>query len=381
MILKIDKIIYITSHNFRVNHKKQYGMEYFLDKNIEVEILDITSYVYPNIDIPMHTFKNISLIEINTFNSLENYILKQNSSNTVFINFAGESNCIILMLLEILYKNKMLFSTINFGEVSVTKSIFSRLSKITISKILKKIKLKICKKQVKFEYSFFISTNDNPNTKFFYKKHIHIHSFDYDLYIESLSNNKKLIDKKYAVFLDTNVIFHPDDKLLNIKYNMKLDANKYYKNLDKIFTIIEKNYNVKICFALHPSFNLNQIDYLMGRKYFINKTVELVKNSEFCLTHGSTSINFAVLYKKPILFIKTEEIKAQSSLLSYLKESAEILNSNIIDSDKLFEKIDIKKVDNKKYEDYKYRYIKNNLSEEYTWEYVLNEVEKNLNEK
>jgi hypothetical protein len=384
-MIKIFKIIYITSHSFSESQKERYGMEYFLDENIEIEVLDITKYVYSNINIPIQKLDDISIYSIDNKEEFIKYITKQNNSNTFFINFAGESNCVILNLLEYLYKTKMIFSTINFGEVPLTESFLRKISNVNISKVIKKIKLKICKKKSKrrIKYPFFISTNKTPNTNFLYKKHIHIHTFDYDLYLNSFKKNKKILNTKYAVFLDINLMFHPDIKLLNIQFKINVDSEEYYKNLDKIFSTIEKKYNLEIVFALHPSFDLLNIKFLYGRKFYLGKTVELVKDSKFCLTHGSTSINFSVLFNKPILFINTKEIKAQADLLNYLNESANILGSDIIDGEKEIQDINIKDIDMQKYEDYIFRYIKNNSSKEYIWKYILSEVEKkmNLNEK
>ena len=89
----------------------------------------------------------------------------------------------------------------------------------------------------------------------------------------------------------------------------------------------------------------------------------MVKNSKIVIAHTSTSISYAVLFKKPLLFLTTNEI-----LVSYddfrVNSLARDLGSTLINIDSIkglksfINSKDIFKVDIKKYEKYRDDFIK-----------------------
>ena len=58
------------------------------------------------------------------------------------------------------------------------------------------------------------------------------------------SKPKKIFKKNYICFIDENIGFSPDAKLLN--YRVSDNISQYYKNLNKFFDKIEKWYNINI---------------------------------------------------------------------------------------------------------------------------------------
>ena len=63
---------------------------------------------------------------------------------------------------------------------------------------------------------------------------------------------------------------------------------------------------------------------------FYEETKELVKNL-YVIAHGSTSINFAIRYKKPIVILTNKNIKCfYKNIFVNLKK---MINCNIIDLD------------------------------------------------
>lgn len=141
--------------------------------------------------------------------------------------------------------------------------------------------------------------NIDPKTKIFQTC-----SYDYML---SKKKYKRLLNSKYAVFLDEYIVHHPDFKILK----WKVEQEKiYYEELNNLFHFIEDELNLKVIIASHPradiEFNKKK---LQGFDIHKGNTAQLVKYSEICITHASTSINFAVIFNKPILFITTNRMK------------------------------------------------------------------------
>ena len=99
------------------------------------------------------------------------------------------------------------------------------------------------------------------------------------------------------------------------------------------FDWLERDYGVRIVIAAHPkSLYDRHPDYFGGRPALRGKTAELVRKSGFVLTHGSTALNFAVLFNKPLLFITTYRLQ-QSLTSRYLFEMARWLGKAPINLD------------------------------------------------
>ena len=135
------------------------------------------------------------------------------------------------------------------------------------------------------------------------------HSSDYDKYLIEKKDEKIVYkNKKYAVFLDEDICFHPNYSRTGLQEITT--PEKYFTSLNNFFSIIEKQNNIDVVIAEHPrsSGKYKEKDYFNGRKVIQHQTINLVKYSEFVLIHSSLSLNYAVLFKKPFLFITTDDI-------------------------------------------------------------------------
>lgn len=132
------------------------------------------------------------------------------------------------------------------------------------------------------------------------------HTLDYDIFLEA--GDTKTEKKDYAVFLDEYFPYHPDF-LVKVIHSVCLNPSKYYGGLNNFFKEIEHKSGLPVLIAAHPS---SQYDLKPGcfekREVMKGKTTELVRNARFVIAHSSTSVNFAVLYQKPIIFLTSDEI-------------------------------------------------------------------------
>ena len=68
--------------------------------------------------------------------------------------------------------------------------------------------------------------------------------------------------------------------------------------------MVEKKFSHQVVIASHPKVNYGKIpDCFEGRKVVYKQTHRLVKDSKFVIAGCSTAINFAVIYKKPIILL------------------------------------------------------------------------------
>lgn len=162
-----------------------------------------------------------------------------------------------------------------------------------------------------FNTTFLVSSNYRISffKKLSKKKFIYTHSSDYETFLNSRKNKKKFNSIKYAVFLDEDMPDHPDYK--NMGREGPISKNEYYKIINKFFKDLEKTLNVKILIALHPRSNKSESKRLFGKFQIIqNRTVELVKKSEFVLAHVSTSLSYAILCKKKIIILTSNTLNS-----------------------------------------------------------------------
>ena len=128
---------------------------------------------------------------------------------------------------------------------------------------------------------------------------------DFEQYVQS-RQCERLMEGKYAVFLDVYLPFHSDLALVGMR---PLNAAPYYAELDRFFDEVERKYDLEVVIAAHPKARYLDGEF-RGRKLIADKTAGLVKDAEFVICHASTSVSYAVLYRKPVWIIYTNEMEA-----------------------------------------------------------------------
>jgi hypothetical protein len=74
--------------------------------------------------------------------------------------------------------------------------------------------------------------------------------------------------------------------------------------MNNFFDALELLTGAAVVIAAHPRFNKKEHKGVFDRRTVIHgKTMELVKSAKFVVTHSSTSISGAVLFRKPLLMV------------------------------------------------------------------------------
>ena len=189
---------------------------------------------------------------------------------------------------------------------------------------------------------------------------IHTHCFDYDIYLNLRNKPADNANNPYVVFLDEDMVTHPDYIFQNI--SPPVSEFQYYSVLTKFFKKFEMETGLKIKFAVHPkSRNKNLSNLLKDIVCVKGNTAELVKDSKAVLLHASTSLSYAVLFKKPAIFLTSNELK-KSWIGNRIDNFAKTINGQLINMDNnLNKKLDLQsllKIDEDKYKNYLDQYLK-----------------------
>ena len=303
-----------------------------LKKNFKILFIDISEIIFPEFKkIKRKKSKNkfkygITLFKAKNEKEFIN-ILNQNSIDFCIDRFSGNINHKILKIIK---EHKI--KTINiFGASKLLKEQFFPLNiKFYLGKLLDFFRIK----NTNYDYCLISGIMSIQQKNISYKKKIYSHSLDFD--ISKRPIKKKInLPKRYAVFLDENIVYHPD---LNKKSNqsIKLDKVKYYRDLEKFLLYFSKKFKVKIIIAAHPTSNTQGLSELKKFKFYTYKTSELVKSSSYVLLHTSTAINYAIIFKKKMIFLD-HKIFQDNYLGQTIKVNSNFFNTKSLDFSRKYE--------------------------------------------
>jgi hypothetical protein len=186
-----------------------------------------------------------------------------------------------------------------------------------------------------------------------------LNHFDYDSYLRVKDRSNRTVNNEYCVFLDDNLVYDTDFRIINER---TVEAAAYFKSLCAFFERLEKKHNLKVIIAAHPKAEYQGAEF-RNREIIKGNTNELVKDCRFAIAHYSTSISFAVLYKKPIVFMYTSEMK-DMFYFQTIKHLASALDARIVNIDAFHdEELQIGSPDYPRYDDYKYKYLTSKSTE------------------
>jgi len=219
-------------------------------------------------------------------------------------------------------------------------------------------------------YNYFISSGKLVyDFGLNYKKNLPMHSFDFNKYlIENKSNTfPEIKHKKYAVFLDDMMPDHPDINLFFFSKKSIINFDVYFKLLKNFFLYFKKKNDFKIVFAAHPRRkNLDKIkEFKIFDDYFLDKTLNIVKFSKLVFVHCSTSVSFANIFKKPIVYLNSKKIYYFHNKINAMHNKTGGLLANLDDVSTW--DINLKKIDFNKYKSYKDNYVKHPFSKNKTY--------------
>jgi hypothetical protein len=214
-----------------------------------------------------------------------------------------------------------------------------------------------------------VSTGYNHET-------VQAHNLDYDIYLALKAT--EVPAEEYAVFIDQDLCFHPDNIRADI--DSYVTPSRYFPALCRGLRRISALLKVGIRIAAHPraSYRYRGADCFEGIPVEYGKTAELIRSCRLVLCHFSTAAQFGVLFKKPVVFLTTDEL-ASSAGAVYVEEFAAALGKSVVNLDGDLEGVNWQKelqVDEQRYDAYRNEYIKMDGSPEIPfWDIVINHIE------
>ena len=209
-------------------------------------------------------------------------------------------------------------------------------------------------------------------------KTIRAHNLDYDFLVKD--KNYQDLENSHILFLDEEACYHPD--YASSSYPPCATPNNYFSTMNKGLSWISAVFAAKVIIAAHPRSDYSNKLISFEHPIVKGNTYELIKNSKLVVAHGSTAIQWAILFRKPILLVTTDELENShcsttiGAFRSELHKSVVNLDSFKDADDLLTDSI----VDDAVYDRYIENYIKQDKTPfKLSWSIVIDALEEDIN--
>jgi len=200
------------------------------------------------------------------------------------------------------------------------------------------------------------------------------HSWDFSEFLIKSTDFKELDYNHEAsiVMLDGAApYFHDDKALTGCKVMLSVDV--WYPLLNKFFDELESKFEAPVKVLGHYKSNFDSPSKVFNyREVFYFQTLDLVRKSKFVITTESSSISFAILLKKPILFIYSNQLKRDKLQMQQIETHAKILGTEPININDIPKNLDsYLVVDKEKYLEYANKYLTSKYSQKPNYQIML----------
>ena len=316
----IKRIIFLTEDNFNMRDHQRFGVEILRENRFNVEIWDTTTALHPDLHRASYDSDKTGdkgLISFRNAAELRKKLaaLKNGDFVVNLINYRLKT----LSIYRALSRSNAEYAVLMTNNLPAPAAVKPASQRTRVKEIFslsrKEIMVKIFDKTpfglfgVKAAKLILAGGEVLAPSRYPVARGTEIlraHAMDYDIYMKE-KDMPFSGDGNIAVYLDEYLPFHPDWKYYGMEFPMNADV--YYGLLDKLFSKIEKELKMEVVIAAHPRSNYKEgDDYFKGRRCARDRSCALVRESRLVISHASTSITFAVLFHKPLLFVTARQI-------------------------------------------------------------------------
>lgn len=370
----IRKVIYVSIMRLSDKAARDWYLDFLIANGISVEYWDVTSLVFGE---DGHSSKKAEYLRTpRTYQEVEATLRRPENRDACYVVVVTYERR-TAKLYRLLSKNHCRMLFIDWGALPTSRSTdwYRRLSDpaATAINLLWKSKAIIYRKLrlIKPFDIVFAAGEALMSGSHYALRVVPINLVDYDHYVEGKSDKGRLVKGRYVVFLDIYLPYQSDLKITGLA---TLDPCSYYLSLNRFFKLLELKYEIKVVIAAHPKSDYG-IDTFQGRETFRGRTAELVRDADFVVSHHSTSNSYAVLNRKPIIFVYTEEMLRmyKYTRIREIMDFAKYLDAAIYNIDKITQcsQVVINAVNLSRYDGYKYSFLTTHESEHTTTQEIF----------
>lgn len=162
------------------------------------------------------------------------------------------------------------------------------------------------------------------------REKIPAHSFDYEQAL-GVDPDQQFSHDKYIVYLDEDIAGHEDNAEMG--FSNPASVNIFYPKLLMFFSGLEQISGLPVIISGYPSTDrAKRSGEFCNREIYFGKTASLVQGASLVLAHASTAISYAVIWRKPIVFLTSFEI-SNSWYQPWIEAPQHLLKASLVNID------------------------------------------------
>lgn len=337
-----NRLYIIVKNPFTKRDFERFGIE-TLQRHFTVRILDCTAWVMPKA-LVTRAGEAMTLPAVRTIGSLRQFKDELgDASGGIAIDGVGQFSLKAILLFHALkargvkllvwdsgaYPEPTVIEGTRSFAVKLVDAIRSNRVPLHVNALIGKLLLKCLPDQTP-DYALVSGTSwlDNPRFSRAAEK-IQAHSMDYETYWQ-LRRLPEYRRDDYAVYLDEDIADHEDNVEIGLK--TPVSAHHFFGALSKFFDGFESASGIPVLIAGYPTERAGRSVHFDGRELIQGETAQLVRNARVVFAHASTAVSYAVLWRRPVVFLTSDEMIA-SWYHSWIEAPRAILKSPIVNID------------------------------------------------
>jgi hypothetical protein len=113
----------------------------------------------------------------------------------------------------------------------------------------------------------------------------------------------KIVQSEYILFVDENVEYAPDAKLLG--YEVSKDVDGYYERMNRLFSSLEAWLGKPVVVAASGKYRYLR-DRFQGRQLVYGKTLSLIQGASLVIGHMSLALEQCLVSEKPFILVEDQ---------------------------------------------------------------------------
>jgi hypothetical protein len=367
------KVIYLCYLPLVAKREYDFYMDALLSSGTAVEYWDLSKIFFPDVRFTMEVQRPY-VRKINSYAELESMLSAQDLQHCFFIIIIS-FNGMVFRLHRMLTRHNcylIFFARSGLPAFSAQAPLWKKIvlhyrQLLSVQRIKQKVLFEMATISRTFgfikHYELVFAAGSVEAAHYGNSRIVAINHFDYDRYLTGRDSTERVNRGDYAVFLDDNLVFDSDFMITGAR---TIEPASYFEALRILFDRIEIEHRMQVVIAAHPKSEYRGNEF--GDRPIIKDTTnELVRDCRFAMAHYSTSISFAVLHRKPIVFIYTPDMK-KFDYFPAIKGLAQTLNAPLLQigrsSGRKASVLSVAAPDQVRYNEYKYRYLTSPMSEQ-----------------
>ena len=367
-------LLLLLKNPFSLRDYERMGVE-SLRQRFDLSILDCSSWLMPQTfhsrEVPPRICDEV--FQISSLKAFRQFVAKVPAG--VAIDYVGQFSAQAILMFHILKTAGFRIAVLDSGSVPIPQewrrvqfswqgiiyALKSRLLARAMHKLGRSLLLRVLPDQCP-DIALVAGNAWQSNPRFVSARmKLPAHSFDYEKYRRINADDAPASAPAWALYIDESLPSHEDNSELG--YDAPVSFERFSVALKQVFDQFERESGMTVRIAAYPSAR-SEAYYkaLFGdRDVVFGQTAELVKGAAVVFVHASTAKSFAVLWRRPIAFLVTEELR-NSWYMPWVLVSQHLLQAPLVDIDNEFSGAAVAHsglaIDAAKYEAYENTYLR-----------------------